>query len=248
MIGVLNTRPRDQAPALNEGLRAAGFEPLEVPLVELVLLTKSLHALDKLSDHHYDGILLSSPNLIPLLKAAGRSLPAAWLTKPWYLIGSRARQDVDSLGVSVAFVPREASLEGFLREIPAQSNLRLIHPCSTKTRLEPALFTTKGINVHNMALYDPRRPEGAAAALEETWPQARAALFASGSAVHHLLAVAPKLGRTLAHGDGPVPVSLGASTSRALRIHGVERIRQAVTADNAGFLATLQSNFPGNLP
>jgi hypothetical protein len=66
--------------------------------------------------------------------------------------------------------------------------------------------------------------------------------------VHHLFAIAPKLGHTLAHGDGPVPVSIGASTSRALRIHGVERFHQAATADNAGFIATLQSIFPGNLP
>lgn len=269
MIGVLNTRPkvptRPEAPAapasaatpsagtaLNAALSAAGFQPIDVPLVELTLLHETLDLLEKLSEGHYDGILLSSPNLLPLLKASGRDLPPPWRAKPWYLIGTRAQSEVEALGVRVAFVPREeASLEGFLHEIPAQNNLRLIHPCSTKTRLEPSLFLGKGINVHNMAVYEPRCPTGAAEALEAAWPHLSpqgAVLFASGSAVHHLFDAAPKLARTLSDPDGPVPVSIGASTTRALRMYGVDRahprIQQTPTADTAGFLAVLEKVFP----
>ena len=255
---------------LNAALRAAGFNPIVVPLVELVLLQNALSLLEKVSESHYDGILLTSPNLLPLLRAAGREVPAAWRTKPWYLVGERARADVEALGARVVFVPRgEASLEGFLDEIPRQSNLRLIHPCSTKTRLEPSLFTGKGIDMHNMALYEPRCPAGAAEALEAAWPALQpdieqpgvetrtpdntipvsgAVLLASGSAVHHLFAVAPRLARTLSHDDGPVPVSIGASTSRALRMYGIERFHQAPTADNAGFIAALQAIYKRTSP
>jgi uroporphyrinogen-III synthase len=255
MINVLNTRPLPGSPGdsstLNLELRAAGFDAIEVPLVELVLLTDALELIGKLSSQHYDGILLSSPNLIPLMRSAGRAFPAPWLKKPWYLIGSRARADVDSLGpppVQIAFVPQEPSLDGFLHEIPMQSNLRLIHPCSTKTRLEPALFLHKGIDVHNMAVYEPRCPENAGAELEKAWPRLSpqgAVLLASGSAVHHLFVAAPILARTMLQPDGPVPVSIGASTSRALRMYGVERYVQAPTADTAGFLAALHTVFPG---
>jgi uroporphyrinogen-III synthase len=255
MISVLNTRPKSpeslgkagEPSALSLALKAAGYEPLEVPLVELTLLHDALDLLGKLSDSHYDGILLSSPNLLPLLKAASRDIPAAWRNKPWYLIGPRARGDVEALGIRVAFVPQESSLEDFLHEIPAQDNLRLIHPCSTKTRLEPDLFKAKGLNVHNMAVYEPRCPESAAAALEEVWPRllpAGAVLLASGSAVHHLFAAAPRLARTLSDADGPVPVSIGASTTRALLMYGVTRSHEAPTADTAGFLAALKSVFP----
>jgi uroporphyrinogen-III synthase len=261
MIGVLNTRPkppdapdssRTSVRSLSDALAAAGFTPIDVPLVELVLLHDALDLLARLSDTHYDGILLSSPNLLPLLKAAGRSLPPAWLSKPWYLVGPRARPEAEGLGITVAFTPREdASLEGFLREIPQQQNLRLIHPCSTKTRVEPALFTSRGIDVHNMAVYEPRCPRGAADALETAWPRLRprgAVLLASGSAVHHLFDAAPRLARTLSEPDGPVPVSIGASTTRALRMYGVERSVQTPTSDTAGFLATLHQLFPEITP
>ncbi len=273
MIAVLNTRPLTETSSasldspdrtagdsteLNTALRAAGFEPIEVPLVELVLLTDALDLIEKLSSHHYDGILLSSPNLIPLMRHSGRAFPAAWLEKPWYLISSRAKADVESLGpppVTIAFVPHEPSLDGFLREVPLQSKLRLIHPCSTKTRLEPALFQSKGIDVHNMAVYEPRCPENAPTLLEQAWPRLipqsapqGAVLLASGSAVHHLFAAAPLLARTLSQPDGPVPVSIGSSTSRALRMYGVESFVQAPTADTAGFLAALHTVFPGKQP
>jgi len=261
MISVLNTRPKapaasseeDASSALSRALKDAGFAPLDVPMVELVLLHDALDLLAKLSDKHYDGILLSSPNLLPLLKAAGRALPPAWLAKPWYLIGPRAQGEVEALGITVAFVTEhDASLEGFLREIPQQQNLRLIHPCSSKTRLEPALFTGKGIDVHNMAVYEPRCPAGAAEALALAWPKLReggrgsAVLFASGSAVHHLFEAAPHLARTLSEEDGPVPVSIGASTTRALRMYSVERSVQTPSPDTSGFLATLNTLFPGH--
>lgn len=251
MIAVLNTRPQGHDPsetALNAALRAAGFDPIAVPLVELVPLPEALALLGRISKEHYDGILLTSPNLLPLLKASGREVPKAWLDKPWYLIGERARADVEALGARVVFVPRgEASLEGFLEEIPPQNNLRLIHPCSTKTRLEPALFLGKGIDMHNMAIYEPHCPAGAAEALEHAWPRLSprgAVLFASGSAVHHLFETAPALARTLTLEDGPVPISIGASTTRALRMYHVTRSHQAPTADTAGFLAALRAAFP----
>src|SRR5690554_3084882 len=123
MIPVLNTRPKiptqTGGDALSAALAADGFAPLDVPLVELVLQQDALNLLERLSDRHYDGILLSSPNLLPLLKSRGRAVPAAWRTKPWYLIGERARADVEALGARSAFVPHsEASLEGFLQDIP----------------------------------------------------------------------------------------------------------------------------------
>jgi uroporphyrinogen-III synthase len=249
MIRVINTRPREQAPALSEALRAAGYDPVEVPLVELALLHDALAILPRLSDDLYDGILLSSPNLLPLLRAAGERVPEAWLKKPWYLVGSRSRDDVEALGARVAFVPENPSLDGFLHEFPAPQDkaekaLRLLHPCSAKTRLEPSLFTSRGIDVHNMAVYEPRLPDGSAVLLEGAWTGARAILFASGSAVHHLFAAAPHRGRDLALGEGPHPVAIGASTARALRMYGVDRFAQCATADNEGFIEALRRAVP----
>lgn len=241
MVRVLNTRPREQAPELSAALRAAGYEPVEVPLVELVLLRETLAPLRRISPDLYDGILLSSPNLLPILRHAGESVPEAWLSKPWYLIGPRSIPDVEALGAKVAFVPRTASLEGFLEEFPPHEGLRLIHPCSAKTRTDPALFEARGISVHNMALYEPRLPEGSTERVEAAWEGLKAVLLASGSAAHHLFVAAPRLARALALPESPLPVAIGDSTARALRMYGIERFVTCPTADNAGFIAALRA-------
>lgn len=255
MARVLNTRPRGQGAGLSAALRAAGHEPLELPLIELALLpdARDVFARPQVARPDTDGILLTSPNLLPLLEAAGIAVPGAWRNLPWYLVGPRARADVEALGARVAFVPELRSLEGLLDEWPRHARnagigtLRLLHPCSTGTQLDPETFAKIGLQVANLPLYAPRCPDGTAEALAGLWPRAEAVLFASGSAVDHLAAVSPGRFRAMGAG-GPLPVAIGASTTRALRAHGVEPAAEAPTADNDGFIAALATLFPGPNP
>jgi uroporphyrinogen-III synthase len=243
--GILNTRPREQAAELNQQLREAGFKSYHVPLVELVFLPEGLAELSKLSQEDYDGVLLSSPNLMLLLKKNHSNVLQALTLKPWYLISSRARPQVEALGVKVAFVPRKASLEGFLEELSPllpPTGLRLLHLCSSATRLDPKPFSERGIVIRNLALYAPRCPKDAGPALEAVWPQILAVLFASGSAVHNLFSAAPKLATTLGTPGGPLPISIGPSASAALKMAGVQNFVQADTADNAGLIAALPAH------
>lgn len=247
--GILNTRPREQAAELNQQLRESGYKSYHVPLVELVFLPEGLNELSKLSREEYDGILLSSPNLMLLLKKTGSALVQMLVLKPWYLISSRARPQVEALGAKVAFVPRKASLEGFLEELPpsfpgasitgAKTGLRLLHLCSSATRLDPKPFLTRGVAIRNLAVYAPRCPKDAATALRAVWPHVQAVLFASGSAVHNLFIAAPELGAALGTPRGPLSISIGPSASAALKEAGVHNFRQADTADNAGLIAAL---------
>src|SRR4051812_18633622 len=123
MIGVLNTRPRIHSAELSALLARGGYEPLEVPLVELVLAQEGLAALSNLSPNEFDGVLLSSPNLLPLLAETNASRLQPWISKPWYLISNQARSQVEALGGTVAFVPQDASLAGFYKEFPPQAGL-----------------------------------------------------------------------------------------------------------------------------
>ena len=241
---VLNTRPKSQAAELSKLLRQNSYEPVEVPLVELVLLSEELAALSKLPASDYDGILLSSPNLLQLINALGKnSILQPLLSKPWYLISNRARVQVESLGAKVRFCPREASLEGFLKEFPPQKNLRLLHPCSQATRLDLHSFSKLGVAIQNFPVYAPHCPEGIASALQAAWPEVQTVLFASGSAVHNLFAIVPALGQTLVSSTGPLPISIGPSATEALQAAGVRKFQQAESADNAGFVAVLNLAF-----
>jgi uroporphyrinogen-III synthase len=245
MIGVLNTRPREIAPSLSADLREAGYEPFEVSLVELSLVPSGLERLRAVAARpdDYTGILMSSPNLLSALEAAGETIPEAFLRKPWYLIGARSRAQVEALGIRIAFIPQEASIHGFIREIATHNGARLLHLCSSQTRMHPDSLKAKGFAIENLTLYTPGRPEAAAQALTEVWPKVRAVIFASGTAVHNLFAAHPELASTLGKSNGPLPISIGLSSTEALKEKGVTRYRQAPTADNAGFLSALNQEF-----
>ena len=242
MIGVLNTRPRDQAPPLSRLLREAGYAPREISLVELILREDAVKNLGETGD--VDAFLLSSPNLLPLLLPRLDSSQRSWLAgKPWYLISAAARSQVETMGASVAFVPKQPSLRGFFDEFPAKPGLRLLHLCSEKTRLNPADFLRHGVSVHNLAVYAPRSPAGSAVELEKAWESLRAVLFASGSAVDNLFTAVPHRAQTLGGTNGPIAVTLGPSASDALRSHGVKNFHQASDSGDAGLIAALAAVF-----
>lgn len=249
MIGVLNTRPHEIAAPLSEALRAAGYEPFEVSLVELTLVPSGLAGLKaraekaRAGEDDYTGILMSSPNLLSALEAAGESIPDVFIRKPWYLIGARIRAQVEALGARIAFIPQEASVHGFIREIATHNGARLLHLCSSQTRMHPDSLKSKGFAIENLTLYTPGRPEGAAQKLAEAWGKVAAVVFASGTAVHNLYALQPELAASLGTPGGPVPISIGLSSTDALKHYGVRHYRQAPTADNAGFIAALNQEF-----
>lgn len=243
MIGVLNTRPPELAPELSARLREAGFAPREAPLVALSLDPEGLARLRALDLSPFTGVLMSSPNLLSALAAEGEALPPALLQKPWYLISARSRHQVEALGARVAFIPQEASAAGFTREI-VPHRARLLHLCSSKTRLRPETLEPKGITVENLPLYTPGLPPAAGERVRAAWPDVEAVLFASGTAVHNLYACAPSEASTLGTASGPLAVAIGFSAVEALKEHGVStRVRQAPTADNAGFVAALKKEF-----
>jgi len=248
VIGVLNTRPRDQASALSVLLRQAGYQVYEVPLVELALLPEGLAALRSHATQDCDGLLLSSPNLIPQLASrANHGLRETLIGKPWYLISQRARAQAEAFGARVAFAPKVASLQGFLSELPQpKRELRLLHLCSEKTRLDVSDFAAKAVQVVNLPVYSPQCPPTASKELEALWPKLQAILFASGSAVQNFFRVVPALGKKLGTAQGPQPISIGPSSSEALTAHGIAIPCIAPTADNEGFLAALKKTFPSS--
>lgn len=261
MAVVLNTRPSDQNAPLTALLRAAGFEPVETPLVDIIPDLEGLGRLRLLKSVGFTGIFLSSPNGLRHLASGLLPVEAEpWLAKPFYLVGGKAAGLVQELGGHVAFHPREASLDGFLKEFtPADiasanggSGLavaglvmaqRWLHPCSASTRLDPAAFRKKGIDIENVPVYRPGLNPDAQAALARL-RSIDAAVFCSGSAVEHFFQAAPPaLSARLGRKDGIVAVSIGPSTSKALAEKGVEYCREALHADDESLVDALKLAF-----
>jgi uroporphyrinogen-III synthase len=263
---VINTRPADQSAELSDLLRKAGFEPLEIPMVDIVPDEEGVARIRKLPPAGFTGIFLSSPNGLRLLESG---LPAAelesWLEKPFYLVGGKSAALVESLGGKVAFFPREeASLEGFLKEYTpsAAANVngsgglmgtglvmaqRWLHPCSVSTRLDPAAFKRKNIGVENVPVYRPGMAPDAGKRLTTEAKDADAVVFCSGSAVEHFFQAAPELAARVGMPGGLLAVSIGPSTSKVLAAKGVEKCREARHADNPSLVDALKAAFGGTV-
>lgn len=256
MAVVLNTRPADQNGGLSALLRAAGFEPLEIPLVGIEPEPEGLERLRRLQPNGFTGIFLSSPN--GLRQMAAGLMPVeleSWMAKPFYLVGPKSGDLVREHGGRVAFHPREASLDGFLKEYAPSSQgnsgvtglvlaQRWLHPCSASTRLDPAAFRKKGVEVENVPVYRPGANPEAPGLLERHAASLDAVVFSSGSAVAQFFAAAPPaLSARLGKKDGILAVSIGPSTSQALAEKGVEQRCEAVHADDSGLVDALKQAF-----
>ncbi|MDB5103496.1 MAG: Uroporphyrinogen-III synthase HemD, partial [Fibrobacteres bacterium] len=235
-----------------------------IPMVDIVPDEEGLARARRLQPGSFTGIFLSSPNGLRHLEAG--LLPnelEAWMAKPFYLVGGKAAGLVESLGGKVAFHPKEASLDGFLKEYspaapmhaagtgnPIANGLvmaqRWLHPCSASTRLDPAAFKQKKIDVENIPVYRPGMSPDAAKRLAAEGPRADAVIFCSGSAVDHFFQAAPELASRLGKPDGIIAISIGPSTSQTLSDRGVERCREAVHADNPSLVDALKASFGGS--
>ena len=257
MAVVLNTRPADQSAELSALLRAAGFEPLEVPLVDIAPEPEGLARLRGLKPSGFTGIFLSSPNGLRQMAAELLATELEpWMAKPFYLVGPKAAELVEAHGGKVAFHPRTASLDGFLAEYApgsAQGSTgvtglvmaqRWLHPCSVATRLDPAAFRKKGVEVENVPVYRPGLNPKACELLAKQGEALDAAVFCSGSAVAAFYEAAPPaLAARLGRKDGILAVSIGPSTSKALADKGIDYCRQALHADNPSLVDALKQAF-----
>jgi uroporphyrinogen-III synthase len=250
MAKVINTRPSGQNKELSALLSEAGFEPVEIPLVDIIASEEGLMRIRKLQPSGYTAIFLSSPNGIRQLQAGLDHHFEVWLKKPFYLVGGKSKPLVEDLGGRVAFFPEEPSLEGFLKEYPLsvmEANgppgmvfaQRWLHPCSESTRLDPAAFRKLGVEVENIAVYRPGMPSDAGERIAKEGG-AMAAMFCSGSAVENFFQAAPEAAAALGTPKGMMVFSIGPSTSRALREGGVVNLHEAATADNAGLVEALR--------
>lgn len=117
---VVVTRAREQSSQLSDKLRAAGFEPVELPLIELVPpldWTAADNAIAQIET--YDWILFTSANAVRFLATR---LKNPVTTAKVCCIGSSTKQVAEQYGWTVDLVPAEyvaeSIVEAFANEIP----------------------------------------------------------------------------------------------------------------------------------
>jgi uroporphyrinogen-III synthase len=106
-LRVIITRPRAQAGPLAERLEALGAEVVECPLIKIERTSDA-----EIDGSGYDWLVVTSPNGAEEIARRGRNLPAI------AAVGPGTAEVLRAHGLEPAFVPRESSQEGLLRDFP----------------------------------------------------------------------------------------------------------------------------------
>ena len=205
---VIVTRPRAQARPLVERLETLGAEVVECPLIEIERTSD-----EPIDGAGYDWVIVTSSNGADELTRRGVNLPRIAAVGPGTAEALRAH------GVEPAFVPRESSQDGLLREFPQPAG-RVLFAAAEGARRGPI----DALGADFVPLYRTRllRPEP---------PDGDVVVLASGSAARAYADVG---------GDAPA-VTIGPETSRVARSVGLHVAAEADTHDLAGLVAAVRS-------
>lgn len=116
------------------------------PFIQL----KQLHFNEKLLDHSYDWLIFSSKNAVKYFYPYLKNVKV----KKVAVIGDKTAQYCNELDISVDFVPRDFSQEGFLDEFK-NSEQHLLLPSSEKARPKLVQQLSKYNEVVKIDLYRP---------------------------------------------------------------------------------------------
>jgi uroporphyrinogen III methyltransferase / synthase len=204
---VIVTRPRAQARPLVAALEAIGAQVVECPLIEI----------ERTSDEPIDGagyewLIVTSPNGADEVARRGVNLPRI------AAVGPGTAEALREHGLEVAFVPRESSQEGLLREFPRPAG-RVLFAAAEGARRRPIdELQADFVPLYRTRLLTPQPPAGDVVVL------------ASGSAARAYAGVG---------GSAPA-VSIGPETSQVARAVGLEVAAEAPTHDLAGLVTAVR--------
>jgi uroporphyrinogen-III synthase len=206
-VRVIVTRPRAQAGTLAERLEELGAEVVECPLIEIEHISDA-----EIDASGYDWLVVTSPNGAEEIARRGRNLPRVAAVGPGTAEVLRAR------GIEPAFVPRESSQDGLLREFPRPAGRVLFAAAEGSRRGPIEQLGADFVPLYRTRLLTPDPPDGDVVVL------------ASGSAARAYAAVG---------GTAPA-VTIGPETSRVARSVGLAVAGEAATHDLDGLLGAVR--------
>lgn len=239
---VLVTRAAHQVGKLSDGLRAAGFEPVEVPVLEIqppasfAPFDRALRQLDS-----YDWLIFTSANAVRAMahRAAALSLSFAGGARPKVAaIGETTANAARNVGFPVSLVPPSYVAEALVESIEnlAAGKKILLARGEIARDVIPNALCAAGASVDVVDAYRNVLPESAPALLRAALEKGiDAATFTSSSSATHLAEAARAAGIAFPFA-GVLAISIGPITSATLRERGWEPAAEATRADVASLI------------
>jgi len=205
-LRVIVTRPRAQAGPLVARLEELGATVVECPLIEIERTSD-----DPIDAAGYDWLVVTSPNGADEVARRGINLPRV------AAVGPGTAETLRAHGIEPAFVPRDSSQDGLLREFPRPAG-RVLFAAAEGARRRPIdELGADFVPLYRTRLLAPSPPEGDVVVL------------ASGSAARAYAAVG---------GTAPA-VSIGPQTTRVAESVGLTVAVEAASHDLDGLVAAV---------
>lgn len=239
---ILVTRAAHQAGKLSDALRAAGFEPVEVPVLEIRPpldcgpLDAALRQLNQ-----YDWLIFTSANTVRAVVERSAALSVVLNGPAVAVVGEATAAAARKAGLAVALVPENYVAESLVEALAGRvAGKRILFARAEVARdVIPDALRAAGATVDVVDAYRNVMPESApellCAALEKG---INAATFTSSSSVTHLADAARAAGVTFPFAAVKA-VSIGPITSATLREFGWEPAVEAKISDLPGLVAAI---------
>jgi uroporphyrinogen-III synthase len=246
---VLVTRAAEQAGKLSQALSAAGFEPVEVPVLEIVPPT-SFAALDAaiLRFSTYNWLILTSVNAARVLgeRACRLGVDLAAAEVRVAAVGRATAEAANAIGLKVELVPERYVAEGLL-EAFEKAGLKefgrqrvLLARAAAARDVIPETLKALGAAVEVVEAYRNQVPADAAEKLRAAIARGfEVAVFTSSSSVRHLAEATEKAGLKWPL-IGIRAVSIGPVTSQTLIDSGWKVAGEAQPSDICGLVEAVK--------
>jgi uroporphyrinogen-III synthase len=245
---ILVTRAAHQAGKLSEGLRTAGAEPVEVPVLEIqppasyAPLDSALRNLNT-----YDWLILSSANAVHAIaeRAAASGVVFAGEMPRVAAVGKATAEAAAHAGFAVALTPKEYVAESLIESLASLASGQhiLLARAAIARDLIPDSLRAIGAIVDVVDAYQNAIPNGAPDKLRTALAsRIDAATFTSSSSVSHLAEVA-RAAKVAFPFSGVKAISIGPITSATLRELGWPPATEADPHDIPGLIKAVLSQF-----
>jgi uroporphyrinogen-III synthase len=219
---ILVTRAAHQAGKLSEGLRTAGAEPVEVPVLEIqppasyAPLDAALQQIDK-----YDWLILTSANAVHAVtqRAAAFGILVGTERPRVASVGRATADAARDAGFAVAIMPKEYVAESLIEVLPDDmaGQRVLLARAAIARDLIPETLRSTGAIVDVVDAYQNAIPAASPDRLRAALARnIDAATFTSSSSATHLAEVARAAGMAFPFA-GVKAISIGPITSATLR-------------------------------
>jgi uroporphyrinogen-III synthase len=241
MKKILITRARTQTDEFAGKLRAAGFEPVYFPVIEIKPIENNValeRALSKLGC--YEWIVFTSTNAVDVVLDQFSSVN--WGDLKIAAIGPKTADALNSRGIKADFVPQEYVAEAILPGLGDLVGRWVLLPRAEMARKElPESICNAGGIPHEITVYKTLLAQPGFEALDALRSGVDAISLTSQSTVQNFIAIAKKNGLDPLHlSNNPLFACIGPITEQAAKDAGLLNVIVAKEYTTDGLIAALK--------